>query len=164
MISIKPLPNGLSMKDPAVLIATGFGSGRLSPAPGTWGSLAALIVAIPLATQGWFFILAALIAALIIGWWATTQFQEKSGTHDAGMIVVDEWIGLWLALLFAPVNLAAFVITFALFRLFDAWKPWPIRWLDKKIPGTAGVIVDDIAAGLVSGLIIFILAPWLPNF
>ncbi|MCB1539052.1 MAG: phosphatidylglycerophosphatase A [Rhodospirillales bacterium] len=161
MIRITPLPAPLTMRDPATLIATGFGSGRIAPAPGTWGTAAALIPALALVPLGPAGYALAAALALILGLWAVGRFEAASGSHDLGMVVIDEWAGLWLALAFAAPRVEEYALAFLLFRLFDAWKPGPIGWLDRKVAGAWGVMVDDLAAGLTAGVLVFGYERWM---
>ena len=164
MISLRPRP--LPWSHPACLLATWFGAGRLQPASGTWGSLAALPFAWVI--HHYAGAIGLLIASLVIfalGCWAAQKFEEAQGSHDASAIVIDEVAGQWLCLSLAPVALAwgsllAYGLCFALFRLFDIWKPWPIGWLDAKVAGGFGVMIDDMAAGLF-GLVCFAGIWWL---
>lgn len=160
MISIKPLPAGMTMKDPAALIATGFGSGRLSPAPGTWGTVVAWILAILMTKPA---IMLACVIALLAGLWAIQNYETKSKTHDSGMIVIDEWAGMWLALSFATYWDQA-VLAFVLFRVLDIKKPGTIGWLDKNVSGPWGVMLDDLAAGLAAGICVYGYGLWTASF
>lgn len=153
MTAVRP-----SLRRPAVLIATWFGAGYLPKAPGTWGSLAALPFAAAVLWAGGplaLFIAAALLFP--VGVWAAARFCSGSGVSDAGEVVVDEVVGQWLALvpLGANFDLVWFVVGFALFRLFDVWKPWPIRVLDREVKGGLGVMVDDVAAGLFAAVVLW---------
>lgn len=135
----------------AGIIATWFGSGLLKPAPGTWGTLAALPFAWIIASQGGPWVLA--VAALLlfpIGVWASGRYDASTGGHDASEIVVDEVVGVWIALCVVPVDWIHFIAGFLLFRLFDIWKPWPIRWVDRTVAGGLGVMLDDVLAGLAA--------------
>jgi phosphatidylglycerophosphatase A len=155
MISLRQLP--LPLSEPACLLATWFGVGRLQPASGTWGSLAALPFAWLINHYGGS--LALLAASLLVfglGCWAAQKYEAASDSHDASAIVIDEVAGQWLCLCLAPANLLAYGLCFALFRLFDIWKPWPISWLDAKVGGGFGVMIDDMLAGLF-GLACFVL-------
>lgn len=144
-------------------IATFFGVGYLRPAPGTWGSLAALPVAALLHVAGGPVLLGlGVIAAFALGWWATARETAGKADPDPSEIVIDEVAGQWLALL--PVSIGAahagaamtalwpgWVTAFVLFRLFDIWKPGPIGWADRR--GDAlGVMLDDILAGLAAAI------------
>ncbi|MEQ9518742.1 MAG: phosphatidylglycerophosphatase A [Parvibaculum sp.] len=140
----------------ASLIATWFGSGLLPKAPGTWGSLAALPFAWGIATltgTPHSLLLAALVL-LPIGAWASARHSATLGTHDAGEIVVDEVVGLWLVLGVVPVAPHWWLAGFALFRLFDVWKPWPISWLDANVHGGWGIMLDDVAAGIAGAVVL----------
>lgn len=140
----------------ASLIATWFGVGRLPFAPGTWGSLAALPFAWIIV---WLFGARALLVAaallFVIGWWAAARVSRASGVKDAGSIVVDEVVGQWLTLVVTPPDALAYLLGFALFRLFDIAKPWPARWLDRHVPGGLGVMADDVAAGFYAAFVLW---------
>ena len=146
-----------TLKSPALWIATWFGSGLAKKAPGTWGSLAALPFGIFFLYFGSPIILAlAIIILFPLGLWATKQVLKGSGEdHDPKMVVVDEVIGQWIALLpallFNPFHI---VLAFVLFRGFDILKPWPVSFFDQKVPGAWGVIMDDIAAGVMAAIIL----------
>ncbi|NCO88032.1 MAG: phosphatidylglycerophosphatase A [Rhodobacterales bacterium] len=153
----------------SALIATLFGIGHLRPAPGTWGSLAALPLAIGLYVLGgpWGVVVAT-VAVGIAGLWATRIETAGSADKDPGHIVIDEVVGQWIALwpIFfgaagASVGLLAlwpgWVAGFLLFRLFDIWKPGPIGWADRR--GDAeGVMLDDILAGIAAAVCVTLLA------
>ena len=126
----------------------------LPAAPGTWGSLAALPVAWLLVSAGGVPALAAAAAAASLGgWWASATYLRTSGSgDDPGEVVIDEIAGQWIALLFAPHTLTAYALAFALFRLFDIWKPWPVGWADRSLPGGLGVMADDLLAGVYAAL------------
>jgi phosphatidylglycerophosphatase A len=155
------------------LIATFFLVGHLRPAPGTWGSLAALPVAWALHVVGGPLALAlAALVAFASGWWATAVQTEGKDDHDPSEIVIDEVAGQWLALL--PVSVGAahagvaitalwpgWVVAFVAFRLFDIWKPGPIGWADRR--GDAlGVMLDDVLAGVAAALCVM-LGAWLAH-
>ena len=121
---------------PSVLWLTFFGAGLLRPAPGTWGSVAALAVwwwglsEWPALTQG----VIAVVYSLV-SWWVCAKFLQRTGLHDEPQIVADEVAGLWLALLFVPVTWWAGLLAFALFRLFDITKPSPYRMVRSQHQG-----------------------------
>ena len=144
----------LSLRHPAILLATWFGCGLLRPAPGTWGTLAGLPVAIAvLAIWGWHFLLALTAITAVAGLWAAHRYDAASATHDASAIVIDEVVGIWIAMLPA-IALYHAVIAFVLFRTLDILKPWPIGWADRKLPGGFGVMADDVLAGLASAALL----------
>lgn len=159
-------------------IATGFGSGRLRPAPGTWGSLAGLLVWLFLvgasargpAWAPWLLLAAPLLMTLLAVW-ASDQVLAETGEKDPGYIVADEWAGMWVALtplLFTvtvqpqpwPLWVARLVAPFMLFRLFDIWKPGIVNRA-QALPGGWGVVLDDVLAGLLAALIVWPLDQWL---
>lgn len=152
-------PVKYSFKNPAVLLATWFGAGFMKPAPGTWGSLAALPFGLIIFKASGLWGLAIATAVITrIGIWAANEFDRLGETHDNKMIVIDEVAGLWLTLIpalyffdFAPMPI---LLAFVLFRLFDIVKPWPVRAIDQKLKGGLGVMMDDIAAGIYAAIII----------
>lgn len=130
------------------LIATFFYSGLLPKMPGTWGSL----VALPFAWLLWggniWLGIFATAAVFLVGTWAAHYYCNATGKHDNQEIVVDEAIGIFIVTSIASPNIWSYVVAFICFRLFDITKPFPVRWLDRNIPGGLGVIVDDIAAAV----------------
>jgi phosphatidylglycerophosphatase A len=150
------MANPVPFKNPAILVATWFGCGLMRPAPGTWGSLGALPFGILMLIFGhWPVLLAASIAATLIGLWAAGHYERLSGEHDSKQIVIDEVAGMWISLLPAAISGPQVLLAFLLFRGFDIVKPWPVGWADKKLPGAVGVMTDDIFAGIISALILF---------
>lgn len=156
-------PGGrLSFWHPAHLIATFGGAGLIKPAPGSWGSLAALPFA-------WFLLAmggpAALVLAAVVlfgaGWWATAVYIDAVGGDDPQTVVVDEVVGQWLTLAVVLPDLQLFVIGFLLFRLFDINKPWPIRTIERRTPGAFGVMIDDVLAAVYAAVILFIASRYL---
>jgi len=139
---------------PCVWISTWFGAGLMARAPGTWGSLAALPFAWVLHEFGGPIALAC--AAVILyfpGVWAANGYMAGSGEHDPGPVVVDEVVGQWLVLAVIPApDFVLYVLGFALFRLFDILKPWPISWADQNIAGGHGVMFDDVLAGVAGAV------------
>lgn len=140
--------------------STFFGVGLLKPAPGTWGSLAALFVGYLLISNGISLVALLVLTGIItaVSVWAINDIEKKSGIHDAGEIVIDEVAGQWLAFVpfyFFSADLMAYAIAFVLFRLFDIWKPWPIGPLDKHVSGGFGVMVDDLVAGGFAALVLW---------
>ncbi|TAN64616.1 MAG: phosphatidylglycerophosphatase A [Magnetospirillum sp.] len=150
--------NGITPLHPAALAATWFGTGLLPKAPGTWGSAAALPFAWGLMTLGGRpLLLAATLVCFLVGWWASAIYVARTNAADPGEVVIDEVAGQWLVLSMAPLDPVAYLAGFALFRLFDVWKPWPIGWADDSIGGGLGVMVDDILAagyGLVGMILL----------
>lgn len=137
----------MPLRHPALLLATWFGIGLIPLAPGTWASLAALPFAWAIRSL-WGAPSLALAVALIfaVGCWAAAIVAKRSGIADPGAIVIDEIAGQWLVLLAAPLSPLAWSLAFLLFRLFDIWKPWPVRWIDHHVKGGLGIMLDDVAA------------------
>jgi len=163
-MSLSPLPRrGV---DAAQLIATWFGCGYVPVGPGTAGSLAALLIAMALhhfygSGRGTFLLLTVIL--LIPGIWAADVFAKRIGQKDPHVVVVDEVLGQWLTLVgVATLNWKSWVAAFALFRIFDIWKPPPARQFE-ALPGGIGIVADDLMAGLYGALAIFLL-DWLQLF
>ena len=139
-----------AMKDPVVCLALGLGSGLSPIAPGTAGTL--MTVPLFLLMQNLSFEVYAAITLLItlVGIWICSYAAKKLGVHDHPAIVIDEVAGFLITMLAAPAGWQWVLAGFVLFRFFDAVKPWPISWIDKNVKGGFGIMVDDVAAGLVS--------------
>ena len=143
-------------------LSVGLGSGLIKPAPGTWGSVFALMLGyliiengVPVQLFG-----AAIVGVSVLGVVTINRIEKLSGVHDAPEIVIDEVAGMWIAMLplyHLGTGYVALLIAFGLFRVFDILKPWPIGWLDKQVTGGFGVMIDDIVAGIfaVLGIEIF---------
>jgi len=140
---------------PAGWIACGLGSGLAPVAQGTFGSLAAILPWLLLREVSLPLNLLVIVLGFALGVWACGMAGRALGVDDHRALVWDEFVGLWIALL--PALLApwwAVVIGFALFRLFDVWKPWPIRVLDRRLKGGLGVMVDDVVAGVFAAVVL----------
>lgn len=146
---IEPLPEGATMKQWGVWVSTWFGSGRLRPAPGTMGSLAAIPFGVGIQYAGGPVALAlAALAITCIGVVAANRYSKKSGVVDDQTIVVDEVAGMWIAGIPAETNPELWFFAFLLFRLFDIWKPWPCSYFDDKSASGVDVMMDDVVAGI----------------
>ena len=165
-----PLPANANMLDRVVYwLGLGLGSGLPRRAPGTWGTIGGLIVAIPLLNLGFVPFLIITILSCVIGSWICGRTSELMGGHDNPHIVWDEWAGMWLTLLplsymgiadgnfwqnIAQISsIVAIIIAFILFRFFDIIKPPPIGWADKKVAGGLGIMLDDIIAGIMAAAV-----------
>lgn len=139
------------------LLATWFGCGYAPKGPGTAGSLAAIVIAWPLAAYagfgpGSFAILAA--AAALPAIWAADATARETGLKDPQIVVIDEVVGQWFALAgAAELNWKTFLAAFLLFRAFDIWKPPPVRQLE-RLPGGTGIVLDDVMAGVYAALVL----------
>lgn len=147
----------------ATALATLGPIGHFPKAPGTWGSLASVIAA------PWLFLqfpveMRALIlgAILLIGTWACSRAEKVMGKKDPGCVIIDELFGQWLALLFFT-NMPIWMLGagFVLFRAFDIFKPWPVKWAETAFPGGLGVMVDDGVAGLYAMACLHLIATFL---
>jgi phosphatidylglycerophosphatase A len=131
-----------------VALATGFYSGRLPICPGTWGSLAAIVP--------WLFLrhlslpgyLLMLVLVFVLGFFVSGSAEKILHQPDAGPIVIDEFLGMFITLTLAPDHWAAWLLGFFLFRAFDIVKPFPCSWFDRRIHGGIGIMMDDVVAGL----------------
>ena len=146
----------------ALQIATWFGCGYSPAGPGTVGSLAALAIAVVLheyaGLAGWHFLMLAAVLFVPATWAATVTAQVRK-LKDPQIVVVDEVLGQWISLAGATtLNWKSYLAGFALFRLFDIWKPPPVRQLE-ALPGGLGINLDDVMAGVYAALVLF-LAGW----
>ncbi len=144
---------------PAHFLALGFGSGLSPKAPGTAGTLAAFPLYWLLADHPFYWIWIA--AFLLVGVWACDVTGRDLGVHDHGGMVWDEIAAFLLVLPFAPAGWLGAVLAFGLFRLFDIWKPYPIGWLDARVPGGFGVMLDDVLAAGYAILCLLGVAAWM---
>lgn len=146
------------MKLAARLIATWFYCGYAPAAPGTVGSAAAIIIAIALhshLTPAEFGIVGLLLA--VPAMWAAGATASEVKSKDPQIVVVDEVVGQWITLAGATaVNWKSWLLAFALFRIFDIWKPAPVRQLE-RLPGGIGIVADDMMAGIYGALVLFAL-------
>ena len=174
-----PLPTTATMLDRLVYwLGIGLGSGLPRRAPGTWGTVGSIVIAIPLLSLGFVPFLIITILSCVIGSWICGRTSELMGGHDNPHIVWDEWAGMWLTLLplsymdIADGNfwqniaqtssIVAIIIAFILFRFFDIIKPPPIGWADKKVAGGLGIMLDDIIAGIMAAAVWVLIVIALP--
>jgi phosphatidylglycerophosphatase A len=136
------------------LVAFGFGSGLSPWAPGTFGTLIAIPIVLFVMQFGFAVHLAFAILAAIFGIFVCGESARRLGVHDHPGIVWDEITGFAVTMLTVPANLYSVVAGFALFRLFDIWKPWPIREADHSLSGGLGIMLDDIIAGIFAAAIL----------
>jgi phosphatidylglycerophosphatase A len=138
----------VALATPTGFLAFGLGSGLSPVAPGTAGSVAALVPAVALAALPLWAGLLIVALAFVLGCYLCGVTSRRLGMHDHGGIVWDEFVGLWLVLLLIPFQPIWWLAGFVLFRLFDILKPWPIRWLDRRVEGGFGIMVDDLLAAV----------------
>lgn len=144
---------------PAHFIALGFGAGLSPKAPGTVGTLVAFPFFGVLYGSPFYWLWVA--AFLVFGVWVCGVTGRALGEHDHGGIVWDEVAAFMCVLPFAPASLWGYGSAFALFRLFDIWKPFPIGWLDRKLNGGLGVMLDDVLAAGYAMAVLFVVRTWL---
>ncbi len=156
-----PTLRQLAFRTPAGLLATGFGLGLSPKAPGTVGTL----LGIPLAMASFHLspVLAAglLAGCFLIGIRVCDTTSRRLGVHDHGGIVWDEVVGYMIAVLGHPPTWFWLGLGFVFFRLFDIWKPWPIRAIDRRLDGGLGIMLDDVLAGIYAWLTLQGVAWWL---
>ncbi|WP_227430296.1 phosphatidylglycerophosphatase A [Psychrobacter sp. I-STPA6b] len=170
-----PLPANASAFDKLIYwLGIGLGSGMPKRAAGTWGTVGGLIVAIPLMALGFVPFLIITVIAGIVGVYICGRTSDLMGVHDDPHIVWDEWVGMWITLLplvyigLKPslligggenlwISWCLFLGAFVAFRFFDILKPFPISWLDKKLSGGLGIMLDDIIAGIMPYLIWYLI-------
>jgi phosphatidylglycerophosphatase A len=135
-------------------IATFLGVGKAPKAPGTFGTLAAIPLAFLLMWMGPFYTMGFILLFTPVAIWACEIHQKKLGVEDPQEIVIDEVVGFLITMTWLPMTWQAYLAGFLLFRLLDITKPFPIGYLDKKVPGGLGVMADDIAAGMIANLLL----------
>jgi phosphatidylglycerophosphatase A len=150
----------------ATLVATFFGAGRLKPGPGTWGSIAAILVwagisfFLPPGSRTWATIVAA-VAVTLIGIPAATKVARAANAKDPQFVVIDEVAGQLVTLIGVPLAWKSFLAGLILFRVFDMLKPPPIRWLE-RLPEGIGIVLDDLGAGLYALVLMHLLLRFEP--
>ena len=150
-------------------LGIGLGSGLPKRAAGTWGTVGGLVVAIPMLWLGFWGFLAVTVVGALVGSYICGKTSDLMGVHDDPHIVWDEWVGMWVSLL--PILwlhfyddallqghqlslLLLYFAAFVAFRFFDILKPFPIKWVDKNVNGGFGILIDDILAGLMAGVVL----------
>ncbi len=148
-------------------VATFFGAGLGRPGPGTWGSVAAVLLwaafawrAHPAPHALLIALLTAIAVAIVLGVPAATIVEREAGQTDPGFVVIDEVIGQWIALLGSPADWRHGLIALMLFRIFDIVKPFPVRKLE-RLPAGWGIVFDDVAAGLYAWVVASLIRIWI---
>jgi phosphatidylglycerophosphatase A len=165
--STPPVQNKNGTKYWAWTIATFFGAGFGKPGPGTWGSVAAVLIWAafalgfhPAPQTLLLALLAGIALTLVLGIPASTIVARQSGRKDPQFVVIDEVAGQWIALLFSPADWQHALIALVLVRLFDITKPFPVRQLE-RLPEGWGIVFDDVAAGLYALGVASLLRIWI---
>ena len=152
-------------------LGIGLGSGLPKRAAGTWGTVGGLVAAIPMLWLGFWGFLAVTLVGALVGSYICGKTSDLMGVHDDPHIVWDEWVGMWVSLL--PILwlhfyddallqghqlslLLLYFAAFVAFRFFDILKPFPIKWVDKNVSGGFGILIDDILAGLMAGVVLIV--------
>lgn len=138
----------LSLKNPAHLLALGLGSGLAPIAPGTFGSIAAIPFCLALIYSPLWVHLLTIVIVFIIGVKVCSICEHDMNEHDNSSLVIDEFVGMFISCLGFPQHWQSIILAFLLFRIFDVLKPFPISYLDKKVKGGFGVMIDDVLAGI----------------
>jgi len=160
----------------AWLIATFFGIGRLGPGPGTWASLATVVLwwlgaarlhptaGLDIGTTFFPLALPAIVVAIVVvavGIPASTRVARESGVHDPGFVVIDEVAGQMLPLIIAPLRWKYLLLSFILFRCFDILKPPPLRAIE-RLPDGFGIMLDDVGAGIYALIVLAVVLRFWP--
>jgi phosphatidylglycerophosphatase A len=139
------------LSDPVLFLAFGFGSGLAKKAPGTMGTLAAIPVYWLFAQTNLYVYSLLTLIVTVAGIWICGIAAKKLDEHDFGGIVWDEIAGYLITLWLVPFTWQAVALGFILFRVFDIFKPWPIKWIDRQVHGGLGIMLDDVLAGIFAG-------------
>jgi|TARA_B110000438_G_scaffold116868_1_gene114279 phosphatidylglycerophosphatase A len=149
-------------RNPIHFVAYGFGSGAIPIAPGTAGTLVAVIIYLLLPQISPLIYVSLLLISFVFGVWICGKTAQDIGIKDPSGIVWDEFVGYWITMFMAPSGWIWVIIGFVLFRLLDIVKPWPIKWADKQIGGGMGIMLDDVLAGIMAALSIQAIVILLP--
>ncbi len=140
-----------------MLIATGFYSGYLPKAPGTWGSLVGLLIFFLLHTLSLPYYLAVVAGLFLVGTFAAGEAEKIMDHKDPGLVVIDEIVGMLITMIAVPVTPITMALGFILFRIFDIAKPFPVGLIDQRFHGGLGIMLDDVMAGIYSLVILQVL-------
>lgn len=155
------IPSRLVLSNPICFMAFGFGSGLAPKAPGTVGTLAAVPFYLALSTLPLPVYLAATVVLFALGVWLCSRCERILGVEDHSGIVWDEFVGFFITMTAVAPTPMSVVAGFLLFRLFDVWKPWPIRYFDRSLHGGLGIMLDDVLAGVYAWGVLILVVPWL---
>lgn len=151
------IPPRRVLTDPVCLLAFGLGAGLAPKAPGTVGTLFAILLFWPMASLSLSTYLILTLLLFGVGVWLCGECEQRLGIQDHSGIVFDEFVGLLVSLAGVPLAPVPVLAGFLLFRLFDVVKPWPIRWFDRRIHGGFGIMLDDVIAGVFAWLCLFLI-------
>lgn len=173
-----PYPDTATAWERAIYwLGVGLGTGLPKKAPGTWGTVGGLMIALSMILLGFWGFLAVVVVGCLVGSYVCGKTSKLMGVHDDPHIVFDEWVGMWISLLpsvwlltqtqdtaktgleyYHPSTALLFIVPFVLFRFFDIMKPPPIKWVDKNVSGGFGILIDDVLAGVMAVIFIFMLS------
>lgn len=142
------------MKLTLTLIATWFYVGKIPKAPGTWATFATLPLALGLNSAGPILYMAIIFVILVVGIIAADFYEKQTSVADNSEIVIDEVVGFLITMLWLPPTWQAYLVGFALFRFLDILKPFPIGFLDKRVKGGMGIMIDDLVAGIIANVVL----------
>ena len=145
-----------------LLVATGFHLGRFPYAPGTVGSLAAFLLFLPFRHLHWIVHLSIVGILFAVGTYTAGRAERALTARDPSVVIIDEVVGCWVALLAIPPHYVSLLSAFVLFRLFDVWKPFPADRAE-ALPGGWGIMLDDLVAGCYANLCVRLFRWWLPG-
>ncbi|MDF1761085.1 MAG: phosphatidylglycerophosphatase A [Coxiellaceae bacterium] len=143
-------------RHPMYFIACGFGTGLMPILPGTFASLVGLVLFFILIKLPFWWYIASIVVVIVLSVWLSEWVIRRTGLQDPTCVCVDEVAGILVALIGVPIN-GWIVVAFLIFRVLDIWKPWPFGWMDKNIHGGFGMVLDDVAIGLATSIIMYIL-------
>lgn len=138
-------------------IATVWDIGVGRRGPGTWGTLAAVPLYVLLSFLPWWAYMASTLCLIVLAIVASEIYEQETGTHDLPQVVIDEVVGFLVTMVLIPRTWQSILAGFFLFRVLDIWKPFPIRWVDRRVHGGVGVVADDLLAGVIANLILQVL-------
>ncbi|BCN93583.1 phosphatidylglycerophosphatase A [Thiomicrorhabdus immobilis] len=145
------------LHNPMLMLGFGFGSGLSPKGPGTAGTLLGLLLFLPILLWSEWFAWLVFALALFLGSHICGKSSEYMQVHDHGGIVWDEFVGIWLVLLVLPEqNWQYWFAAFVAFRVFDIWKPWPIKSVDEQVSGGFGIMLDDVLAAFYAIAVIWL--------
>lgn len=139
-------------RNPVHLMAFGFGAGVAPKAPGTAGTVVAMLIYLLLPAMPPLIYAILVLLSFLLGVWLCGKTAADLGVHDHAGIVWDEFVGYWITMFMAPDGFIWAAVGFILFRLLDIFKPWPIKWADKELKGGLGIMLDDVLAGIMAAL------------
>jgi len=142
-----PLKVNFTLSNPIQFLALGFGSGLAPKAPGTFGTLAAIPLSLLLTLLTPALYAVAVLLMTLAGFYICGKTADDVGVHDHPAIVWDEFVGFFITMFMIPVSWQSVLLGFMFFRFFDIIKPWPISFIDKKVAGGFGIMIDDVLAG-----------------